>query len=154
MNCAILGPAGAEAVEAGLKTPLESLKIGAVALAASLAMGLAPLPAIANDAQDAESEPGRCMLARNVEHYRVIDGNWIVIADRREETFLLGHMQPRCWDLRSSFRIEILSPQISVCAGDLLDLSVEGERCRIVRLEPVSDYEDAEALVSERQSSE
>ena len=137
-----------------MKSTLKSLRIVAIALGAILAVGAAPGPVVANDAQETESEPNRCMLARNVEHYRVIDGNWIVIADRREETFLLGHMQPRCWGLRSSFRIEITSPQISVCARDMLDLSVNGERCRIVRLEPVASYADAEALVLERQMGE
>lgn len=137
-----------------MKSALEHLRICAVALGALLTPAIGSSGAFANDAQVTESEPGRCMLARNIEHYRVIDGNWIVIADRREETFLLGHMQPRCWDLRSSFQVEITSPQVSVCAGDLLDLSVSGERCRIVRLEPVTSYEDAEALVQERQSDE
>ncbi len=124
------------------------------ALAASALIGgmIMVGPASAEDAENSESDPQSCMLSRNVEHYRVIDGNWIVITDRREEVFLLGHLQPRCWDLQSSFHIALATPQISVCAGDMLDLAVDEGRCRIVQLEAVSSYEDAETIVSVRQN--
>ncbi len=137
-----------------MRPTLDNLGMWLSASCCILALGATVGLARAEDAPETESDPNRCMLTRNIEHYRVIDGNWIVIADRREETFLLGHIQPRCWDLRSSFRIAVDTPRISVCAGEMLDLLVEEDRCHVVSLEAVSSYEEAEALVAERQSAD
>ena len=110
--------------------------------------------ACAND--QPSSEPGardearRCMLVRNIQDYHVIDRHHVVFSDRGEDTFLLGTMQPGCWDLQSSFAIALETPPITLCEGDMATLRVRDEVCHVNRIEAVESVEAAEALVSER----
>lgn len=95
-------------------------------------------------------EPRRCILVRNIDTYRPLDRNHVVIVGRGDDTFLLGTMRPGCWDIERSASISIETAPISLCAGQTATLIVGDERCYIRTLEAVSSLEAAESLVEER----
>lgn len=121
--------------------------------AAVLASALASCAA-AQESTDAAStssdEPSRCILVRNIDTYRPIDRNHVVIVGRGDDAFLLGTMRPGCWDIQRSAAISIETAPISLCAGQTATLMVGGERCYIRTLEAVSSLKAAESLVQER----
>lgn len=95
-------------------------------------------------------EPRTCMFVRNIETYRPLSRNHVVIVDQAEETFLLATLRPSCWEIMRSAAIALESGPISLCAGDAAVLQVRGERCYIRSLEAVLDMEAAETLVEQR----
>jgi len=101
------------------------------------------------NATDADA-PRRCILVRNIDTYRPIDRNHVVIVGRGEDTFLLGTMRPGCWDIVRSAAISIETAPISLCEGQTATLMVGSERCYIRTLEAVPSQEAAETLVEER----
>lgn len=127
-------------------------QIPALFAATLLASAVASCAAAQEGTETAEASDAaqRCILVRNIDTYRPIDRNHVVIVARGEEAFLLGTMQPGCWDIERSAAISIETAPISICEGQTATLMVRGERCYVRTLESVSSMESAESLVESR----